>query len=62
VAKSLQQDLSDGIELIVRALFKYPRLGPLAEFIKGMKIDVKDNRTLTIRATVTAKEVAESLK
>jgi hypothetical protein len=62
VAKSLQMDLTDGIDLILRALFKYPKLGPISEFIKGININVKDSKTVTIQASVDAKQVADSLK
>ena len=62
VAKVLQEDLNDGIDLILRALFKYPKLGPVAEFIKAINVTVKDNRTVTIQANVTAKQVADALK
>src|SRR5262249_20233392 len=62
VAKSLQEDLTEGIDLILRALFKYPKLGPFAEFIKAINVTVKDNKTVTIQANVTAKQVADALK
>jgi hypothetical protein len=62
VAKSLQMDLTDGIDLILRAIFKYPKLGPVSEFIKAINIAVKDNKTVTIKANVDAKQVEESLK
>jgi hypothetical protein len=62
VAKSLQEDLNDGIDLILRALFKYPKLGPLAEFIKSINVTVKDNKTVTIQGNVTAKQAADALK
>jgi hypothetical protein len=62
VAKSLQQDLSDGIDLILRALFKYPKLGPVAEFVKSITVSVKDNKTVQIQGNVTAQQAAESLK
>lgn len=62
VAKSLQMDLTDGIDLIVRALFKYPKLGPISEFVKAINVNVKDAKTVTIKSAVDAKQVAESLK
>jgi hypothetical protein len=62
VAKTVQGDVSRGIELILKALFKYPKLGPFAEFIKSINIAVKDNRTVTIKSEVTAKQAADALK
>lgn len=62
VAKSVQEDLNDGIDLMLRALFKYPKLGPLAQFIKSINVAVKDNRHVTIKAEVTAKQVADAVK
>jgi hypothetical protein len=62
VAKSLQGDLTAGIDLIVRALFKYPKLGPISEFVKAINVNVKDARTVTIKSAVDAKQVEESLK
>jgi hypothetical protein len=62
VAKTVQGDVSRGIELILQALFKYPKLGPFAEFIKSINVAVKDNRTVTIKSEVTAKQAADALK
>jgi len=62
VAKSLQLDLTDLIDIVIRGLFKYPKLGPVAEFVKAIQVEVKDARTVTIRAAIDAKQAADSLK
>lgn len=62
VAKSLQEDLNDSIELIFKTFVNYPKLSPLAEFIKSINIKVKDNKTVVIDAGVSAKQVADALK
>lgn len=62
VAKSLQEDLNDSIELIFKTFINYPKLAPAAEFVKAISIKVKDNKTVAIDANVTAKQVADALK
>lgn len=62
VAKSLGMDVTDLIDIAIRGLFKYPKLGPVAEFVKAIKVEVKDAKTVTIKSAVDAKQVADSLK
>jgi hypothetical protein len=62
VVKSLQEDLNDSTELIFKTFVNYPKLAPLAEFVKAISIKVKDNKTVVIDANVTAKQVADALK
>ncbi|MBL8793550.1 MAG: hypothetical protein JNM56_06585 [Planctomycetia bacterium] len=62
VAKALQEDLNDSIELIFKTFINYPKLAPAAEFVKAITIKVKDNKTVVIDANVSAKQVADSLK
>lgn len=62
VAKSLQQDLNDTTVLAFNLFVNYPKLSPLAELVKSIKIAVRDAKTVTLEAGVTAKQVEDALK
>jgi len=62
VAKSVQDDLNAGTELIFGLAVKYPKLAPLQSFVRSIKTTTKDARTIAIQAAVTPQEVADSLK
>ena len=62
VKPSIAETFNPEQQEIVRAIFKYPKLGPISEFVKAINVNVKDAKTVTIKSAVDAKQVEESLK
>ena len=62
VAESLAKDQSDTLELAFAAIVKYKQVAPLFDLVRVVKTETPTARTVRIHATLTAEDLAKSLK